>query len=196
MNNERWLTCAPGYEVSDSGCVRSLARAVRCRGGSRTISGCMLKPFIVSSTGYQQVMIARKKLSVHRLVAFAFCAGHATGLVVNHKDGNRTNNNAANLEWVTHGENMRHAFRALGAKRSALGKFGGEHAASKSVVSTDIKTGAVKFYASAMDAVRDGFDSSCISRCCQGLNRWHKGRHWAFGVEHNVTFGEPERRAA
>jgi hypothetical protein len=33
-----------------------------------------------------------------------------------------------------------------------------------------------------MDAVRFGFDSSSISRCCAGKIRFHKGHHWRFAA--------------
>ncbi len=53
---------------------------------------------------------------VHRLVAQYFCDGYAEGLVVNHIDGDKTNNRSSNLEWVTRSENDLHAF-SLGLRR-------------------------------------------------------------------------------
>ena len=48
---------------------------------------------------------------VHRLVAWEFCPGRDLNLTVNHKDGNKQNNNYWNLEWCTSQENMYHAYR-------------------------------------------------------------------------------------
>lgn len=48
---------------------------------------------------------------VHRLVASAFLENlFDTDMTVNHKDGNRQNNNIENLEWLTIGDNIRHGF--------------------------------------------------------------------------------------
>lgn len=47
-------------------------------------------------------------IKIHRAVAIAF-HGLQPDLVVNHKDGNKPNNAATNLEWVTHIENTHHA---------------------------------------------------------------------------------------
>jgi hypothetical protein len=66
----------------------------------------------VSNAGYLRVTLyidgEKTNKIVHRLVAKAFCAGDHT-LQVNHIDGNKLNNSAANLEWVTSKENHQHA---------------------------------------------------------------------------------------
>ncbi len=46
---------------------------------------------------------------IHRLVANTFVENPEGKTEVNHKDGNRENNCADNLEWVTRAENMKHA---------------------------------------------------------------------------------------
>ena len=59
----------------------------------------------INNSGYECVQLAKNKVRkgylVHRLVAASFCEGYEQGLVVNHKDGNRTNNSSYNLEWLT-----------------------------------------------------------------------------------------------
>lgn len=57
---------------------------------------------------------------VARLVAMTFYGVPPEGYTVNHKDGNRMNNNVENLEWVTLGDNIRHAF-AIGLHTCARG---------------------------------------------------------------------------
>lgn len=52
---------------------------------------------------------ARKTFRIHRLVAQAFVDNPENNNEVNHKDGDKTNNNASNLEYVTHKMNSIHA---------------------------------------------------------------------------------------
>ena len=83
-------------EVSNTGLIRNKHGKIRKTNVSR---------------GYERVGFygGQETVFVHRLVARAFCSGFEDGLVVNHKDGNKLNNNADNLEWVTASENVQHA---------------------------------------------------------------------------------------
>lgn len=58
---------------------------------------------------------------VHRCVALAFISNPQNKRTVNHKDGNKLNNNVSNLEWATHSENLRHAY-ANHLRGTTLGK--------------------------------------------------------------------------
>ena len=98
------------YEVSDAGEVR---RVVSVMGAA---AGEVLSPWLAGA-GYQMVGLRRPgsrrvRAYVHRLVAVAFLGAPPRGKPeVNHIDGNKLNNAASNLEWVSHSENHRHAYR-------------------------------------------------------------------------------------
>ena len=51
-----------------------------------------------------------KDFLVARLVAITFLGVPPDGFTVNHKDGNRMNNNVDNLEWLSLKDNIRHGF--------------------------------------------------------------------------------------
>lgn len=65
--------------------------------------------------------IKRKTLLVHRLVAKMYIPNPENLPFVNHKDGNKQNNNYHNLEWCTREHNARHAF-STGLMDEALRK--------------------------------------------------------------------------
>ena len=65
----------------------------------------------VQNTGYRTICIGDKKYSIHRLVAEAFISNPENYPCVNHKDGNKLNNNVENLEWCTYKHNIREALR-------------------------------------------------------------------------------------
>ena len=98
------------YEVFEDGTVISLGR-VGARG--YIVKDKVLKPCL-NNSGYFRVSMnligKRKDYFVHRLVAECFCPNPYNKDKVNHKDGNKHNNNASNLEWVTSSENNKHAF--------------------------------------------------------------------------------------
>lgn len=98
----------PGYEVSRDGQVR------RSAPGRRTFVGRLLRT-VVSGPGYVMCNPVRDGRNVstyvHRLVAAAFLGPCPDGHEVNHKDGDKTNPHADNLEYVTHRGNALHAVR-------------------------------------------------------------------------------------
>ena len=60
--------------------------------------------------GFKIAPKKNKTAYIHRLVAENFLE-IKKGLEVNHKDGNKHNNQKSNLEWVTRSQNMKEAFR-------------------------------------------------------------------------------------
>lgn len=116
------------YEVSDCGCVKSVERSTASafRPNHRR-RGIVLKHRI-NPRGYHQVVLYRgdgvpNMRIVSVLVATAFVPNVENKPEVNHKDGNKDNNRADNLEWMTHAENIQHAFK-IGLMR---GLQGSEH---------------------------------------------------------------------
>jgi hypothetical protein len=80
----------------------------------------LLKTQVIS--GYQRVRCKKTpniSAMVHRLVAQAFIPNPDNKPFVNHKDSDRCNNAASNLEWCTSSENIQHSF-AHGKSRSRL----------------------------------------------------------------------------
>lgn len=116
---ERWLPTVGfegHYEVSSHGRVKSLDRQLT----NRVYPGKVLKPSLDKQTGYLGVSLSlngkRHNRRVHRLVAEAFIDEVNGKPHVNHIDGDKLNNSAENLEWVTIYENIRHAIDVTGHK--------------------------------------------------------------------------------
>lgn len=67
----------------------------------------------IGEHGYRYYRLSKdnqkKMFYAHRLVAEAFIPNPDNLPVVNHKDGNKQNNNVNNLEWVSYSENIQHA---------------------------------------------------------------------------------------
>ena len=138
--NERWMAVAgwPGYEVSDMGRMRSIDRVIVRRDGTvQTFIGKLLATPI-NTSGYPVVRLRRESdgrsamARVHRLVAEAFLPPDASRVEVNHKDGDKRNGAASNLEWVTSRENRRHAWATgLRGREHLPVKYGEDQPAAK-----------------------------------------------------------------
>lgn len=101
------------YEVSNLGRVRSVRRTfTRSDGKVKTFQGKILSPG-KKTNGYLFVGFSRigkrKAHHIHRLVASAFIPNPEDKPFVNHKNLDKSDNRASNLEWVTHSQNIQHA---------------------------------------------------------------------------------------
>ena len=78
------------------------------------ITNKYLKPFR-NPSGYYLVDISCDGLTytrqLHRLIAIAFIPNPFNLDTVNHIDGDKSNNSASNLEWMSIGDNVRHAWK-------------------------------------------------------------------------------------
>lgn len=105
----------PGYLISPEGEVISLERRIpnSIGKGFRKVKSRILK-LGLGTHGYYGVVLfndGRTTKTVHRLVAEAFIPNPNNLPDINHKDGNKLNNNVNNLEWMTRSENMLHYFK-------------------------------------------------------------------------------------
>jgi hypothetical protein len=97
---EFWKTIKgyPKYEVSSKGLVR--------------VSSSLKLLKLSNVNGYRSVSLNQsgkvRSFRVHRLVAIAFIKNPSNKNIVNHKDGNKSNNKVENLEWSTSSENQKH----------------------------------------------------------------------------------------
>ena len=149
------------YEVSSWGRVRSLKR------------GKFLK-LQISCWGYLRVELNKNgkgiKHSVHRLVTEAFIPNPNNYPQVNHKDENKLNNHADNLEWCQPEYNNNY-----GTHNERVAK-----AKSKTVYMLTLDGGLCGMWPSTQECARNGFNQSHVAECCNGKLKKYKGFKWSY----------------
>lgn len=156
-------------EIKDSGYF------ISSKGEVKNPKGKTLKPQ-KTRNGYLRVCINGKYQRIHRLVAEAFVSNYNNYNQINHKDGNKANNNANNLEWCTAKQNIQHAYKT-GLKEVSYENI----KEPKSVIQLTIDNRIVNTFDSIMDAERKlGYDNSNISKACKGKYKTAYGYKWQF----------------
>lgn len=155
MTEELWkdISYADGYRVNSFGEVLSLKTNKRLKQRR-------------DKDGYQTVGLMidgkQKLLKVHRLVAQAFIENPNNYPIVNHKDKNRANNNANNLEWCTVAYNNQYSRAKSVNQYTRDGVF-------------------IKQWGCIREAERQtGCHNRDIIRCCKGINKTCKGYIWKY----------------
>lgn len=156
------------YQVSNLGRVRSL----------KTKSGAILKcgP---NATGYPAVSLLLRGVQstyyVHRLVAKAFIKNPENKPQVNHKDSNKTNNKASNLEWSTASENVSHFYKSPHSPRR-LAKVSGRKNYGYCGDIEVFKNGKkIMTLEGKKDMAKKGFTPPSVYNCINGKLQTHKG---------------------
>lgn len=158
------------YQISNAGNVKSFIRNGKYSSGEPHL----LKPGI--TRGYASVALwkgksKKKTVLVHRLVAAAFVPNPNNYQEVNHKDENKLNNNADNLEWCTRAYNM-----SYGTARFRQGI-----SQSTPVEQLTIDGIRIAVYCSIPIAAKiNNLDESSIHKCCNQKRKFVGGYMWRF----------------
>lgn len=118
----------------------------------------------VNSAGYRRVKLSNngktKRFFVHKIVAQTFLIQKEPDLIVNHKDGNKMNNNVENLEFISRTENNIHANK-IGLTKS---KYSG-------LFNVEFLDGTIKQYDSYRVCSRDiGVNHRSLMNWLKGLS--------------------------
>ena len=163
LNGEEWKQIFDySYSVSNYGRVRN----------DKTY--LLLKPGL--TCGYNKVRLSKdgkvKDFLVHHLVYQVFNNQKEipNGYVIDHIDGNKTNNHLTNLRIITLSQNVNAAFYKQKTNKSC-----------KKVQQLTLDDKPIANFPSAAEAARQlHLDSSTISKVCRGINKSHGGFHFRY----------------
>lgn len=149
------------YSISDSGAVYNdkTGRIIKPRKNNKGYT-----VYCLSKGGKHYYRLA------HRLVATAFVDNPNHLPEVNHKDENKQNNNADNLEWCTRRHNA-----TFGTAIARMKKTQGVP-----IIQYALDGNFVKVWDSIKEASRNGFDFRHIQACLKGKAQTHKGYKWGY----------------
>lgn len=97
------------YEASNVGRIKSITHLKK----NKQVHHGQMRRYYITNAGYLCVDLygqqGHKKATVHSLIALTYLGNPPNSYEVNHRDGNKLNNNINNLEYVTRSQNVKHA---------------------------------------------------------------------------------------
>lgn len=180
----------PGYEgyyqVSTDGIVRSVDRIITIK-KNNTIVNKPLKGRVIKSwkaQDYMHVTLSKngkiKAPFVHKLVAQTFIPNPEGKKQVNHKDENKLNNEVSNLEWCDQLYNRNYGTGEQRRLESFMRSSESHNKKQSPVIQMTKKGETVKRYKSIKEAGDDGYNMTCITNCCKGKRKSHRGFTWKY----------------
>jgi len=141
------------------------------------LTGRKLKPF-KKKNGYVQICLyidkCKQYFYLHRVIAECLIPNPEGKKEINHIDGNPSNNDITNLEWVTSSENQKHAFLTGLQKPTKL--FDVKSGVYKGVIHYKPAIGGeVKTIRALTDCKHFGFNSASVHKVINGQLKTHKG---------------------
>lgn len=187
VNQEIWKDIKDyegSYQISNLGRVKSLSRKM-WNGNSFWESKERILKSSQDKDGYLLVGLhknnKKKMCKIHRLVAIHFIDNPYNKPEVNHIDGDKSNNCADNLEWVTSSENSIHAYKS-GLLKIKKGKENPLHYKFKGANNPTAKKVKCITTGKIFETILEGANyyniksSSDIVSCCRGRQK-SAGKH-------------------
>jgi len=110
LENEEWREINVNKLLNDE-IISDKKYYVSNLGRFKNSYGTIMENYKPNEDGYIRVYIYNKTFAIHRVVAFTFLQNPENKETVNHKDGNKLNNNVDNLEFATNKEQQIHKFQ-------------------------------------------------------------------------------------
>lgn len=162
------------YAVSNLGRVKSLERTTSGKYGTPRQQKERILAQTLRQDGYLTVNLCKdlkqKCFYVHRLVAIAFTPNPLCLPFVNHKDEEKNNNAAVNLEWCTATYNLNYG---TARERRIM-------ANTKGIWQINAGGEKVRIYRGLHEVGAYGYSRDAVKKCCQGRQVSYMGYFWRY----------------
>ena len=169
-----------GYQVSNLGRIKMLEYTMKMPNGGNKHYKEKIKPQEKTRNGYLRVKCYKdkqtKRYLIHRLVAMAFLDNPNNYPQVNHKDENKENNRADNLEWCTLQYN-----HDYGTAKQRIARKNTNGKRSKKIVQYSLDGKIINIFPSFGECKRSGYDGGGVWQCCNNKIKQFKGYIWKYG---------------
>lgn len=210
-NSERWLNLEdlPNEEwqfIKETKKCYMISNYTRIKSMKRNTAHERILKTRIGKDGYYYVnfSVNGKRLTkkIHRIVAETFILDKSNfkytpnddlenikleNLVINHKDGVKTNNNIDNLEWCTMSYNEIHANELGLVPHWMEGLTGKNCPFSKKIIQKTLDDKPIKVWDSMSDAKRElNIPVPHLVRVCKGMRKSTRGFKWCYFEDSGV----------